>query len=61
LKEQVNFEKIIVEKVAEYPPEKLENMLFQLLNKELRLFKAAGALLGFLIGILQIGLTILTV
>jgi uncharacterized membrane protein YheB (UPF0754 family) len=59
LKNEVNFGKIVSEKIAAFPTDKLENLLIQLFNKELRLFKMAGALLGFLIGILQIGLSIL--
>ncbi len=59
LKEDLDLEKIVIEKIAGFSSEKLEQMLNQILTKEFRFVEVIGAALGFFIGLLQIALTIL--
>lgn len=60
LKEQLDLEKIVIEKVQGFSSEKLEEILQQIMSKEFRFVEIIGAVLGFIIGLLQVGLTLLT-
>ena len=53
LKEQVDIEKIISEKLGNFPPEKLELIVYQGLSKELYYLGLFGATIGLVIGLLQ--------
>jgi len=59
LKNDLDLEKIVVEKIANFSSDKLEQMLNQILTKEFRFVEVIGAVLGFFIGLLQIFLTLL--
>ncbi|MBS1947498.1 MAG: DUF445 family protein [Bacteroidetes bacterium] len=59
LKHDLDLERIVVEKIAGYSSDKLEEMLNQILTKEFRFVEVIGAALGFFIGLLQIFLTLL--
>jgi uncharacterized membrane protein YheB (UPF0754 family) len=59
LKNDLDLEKIVVEKVAAFSSDKLEKMLNQILTKEFRFVEVIGAALGFFIGLLQIFLTLM--
>jgi uncharacterized membrane protein YheB (UPF0754 family) len=59
LKNDLDLEKIVVEKIANFSSDKLETMLNQILTKEFRFVEVIGAALGFFIGLLQIFLTLL--
>lgn len=54
LEERFNVEQIISERVAAMGPEKLEELIMKLLRKEFRFIELVGAILGFLIGWLQV-------
>jgi len=58
LQADINLEKIVTDKISGYPIEKLETVFNQQLSKELLGIKFAGAVAGFLIGLLQILLTL---
>jgi len=60
LKEDLDLEKIVTEKVSAFSSEKLEAILFQIMSKEFRFVELIGAVLGFTIGIVQILITVLT-
>ncbi len=60
LKNDLDLEKIVVEKIANFSSDKLEDMLNKILTKEFRFVEVIGAALGFLIGLLQIFLTLLS-
>lgn len=60
LKNDLDLERIVVEKIANFSSEKLEQMLNQILTKEFRFVEVIGAALGFFIGLLQIFLTLLS-
>ena len=56
LEERFNVEEIIKEKVAQLAPEKLEGLLMKLLAKEFKFIEYIGAVVGFIIGLLQVGI-----
>lgn len=60
LQDQLDLEKIVIEKVRGFSSEKLETILQQIMAKEFRFVELIGAVLGFLIGLLQVGITLLT-
>jgi uncharacterized membrane protein YheB (UPF0754 family) len=49
-----DIEKLVSEKVANFSSEKLEELLFAILKKEFRFIEVVGAVLGFLIGLVQV-------
>lgn len=60
LKDQLDLERIVTEKVAAFSPVKLEEILLQIMSKEFRFVEIIGGVLGFLIGLLQVALTLAT-
>ena len=54
LRSELDLEKIIVEKLAGFPSDKLDDLLSQTLSRQLRYMGMIGAAVGFLIGLLQI-------
>ena len=60
LKSELDLEKIVVEKIKNFSSNKLEQMLNQILTKEFRFVEVIGAVLGFLIGVVQILITLAT-
>jgi uncharacterized membrane protein YheB (UPF0754 family) len=59
LKDDLDLEKIVTDKIANFSSDRLETMLNQILTKEFRFVEVIGAALGFFIGLLQIFLTLL--
>ena len=59
LKNDVDLEKIVVEKVSGFSNEKLEAILKKITHKEFQFLKVAGAIFGCLIGVLQVVFNIL--
>ncbi|WP_431216735.1 DUF445 domain-containing protein [Puia sp. P3] len=59
LRNDLDLERIVVDKIAGFSNDRLEAMLNQFLTKEFRFVEVIGAALGFLIGLLQIMLTLL--
>jgi uncharacterized membrane protein YheB (UPF0754 family) len=59
LRNDLDLERIVVEKIAAFSADRLETMLNEFLTKEFRFVEIIGAALGFLIGALQILLTLL--
>ncbi len=54
LKEQIDIEGMVTKKLGNFAPEKLELIVYQGLSKELRLLGLFGAMIGFLIGLVQL-------
>ncbi len=54
LEENLNVEAMVKEKVNAFSSEKLEKLLNQLMKKEFKFIELVGAILGFLIGCLQL-------
>jgi uncharacterized membrane protein YheB (UPF0754 family) len=59
LHEDLDLERIVVDKIAGFSNDRLETMLNEFLTKEFRVVEVIGAALGFLIGLMQIGITLL--
>ncbi len=57
LKTELDLEQIVITKVAAFSSDKLEEVLYQIMSKEFRFVEIIGAVIGFLIGSLQVVLT----
>jgi uncharacterized membrane protein YheB (UPF0754 family) len=60
LKGELDLEQIVTEKVAAFSSDKLETILNQIMSKEFKFVEIIGGVLGFIIGLLQVLLTLLT-
>ena len=60
LEHDLDLEKIVIEKVGNFSSDKLEDILNQIMSTEFRFVEIIGAVLGFMIGLLQVFLTIAT-
>lgn len=49
-----HIEEVVYDKVSTFSSEKLEGLLMSVLQKELKFIELAGAILGFLIGVIQL-------
>jgi len=54
--EEIDVETIIAQKIHNFSHERLEQLLMSIINKELKLIEILGGVLGFLVGLLQLGL-----
>ncbi len=54
LQSELDLEKIVVEKVGDFSSDKLEDILNQIMSSEFRFVEIIGAVLGFIIGIVQV-------
>lgn len=59
LKSKIDIQAMVTEKVAHFSSDKLEEILVSIMKKEFRFVEIIGAVLGFVIGLLQILITIL--
>lgn len=50
-------EQIIIQKLADFPAERLEKLLHSSMSRELSQFKIMGAVVGFIIGVIQVIIT----
>lgn len=57
MKQDLNVEKIVTDKVSGFSSDKLEEILNSIMSKEFRFVEIIGGVLGFLIGCIQILLT----
>ncbi|MDX1953922.1 MAG: DUF445 family protein [Chitinophagaceae bacterium] len=60
LQGEIDLEKIVAEKVAGFSSDKLESILNQIMKKELGFVELLGGVIGFLIGVIQVLITLLT-
>lgn len=54
LEKHFDIEQVVFEKVAAFPVEKLESVLMGILQKELKFIEVVGAILGAIIGLVQV-------
>ncbi len=54
LKTELDLEHIVIKKVAGFSSDKLEEILYQIMSKEFRFVEIIGAVIGFIIGIVQV-------
>ena len=59
LGERIDIEKMVTEKVSNFSSDKLENILQAIMKKEFRFVEILGGVVGFLIGLLQVGISLL--
>jgi len=59
LQEELDLEKIVIEKVSGFSSDKLEDMLNAIMTKEFRFVEIIGGVLGFIIGLIQVLLTLI--
>jgi uncharacterized membrane protein YheB (UPF0754 family) len=59
LKKDLDLEQIVVQKVSGFSSDKLEQILLSIMQKEFRFVEIIGAVLGFIIGLLQVFITYL--
>jgi uncharacterized membrane protein YheB (UPF0754 family) len=57
----IDIEKIVTEKVANFSSDKLEEILVSIMQKEFRFVEIIGGVLGFLIGLVQVVITLMSV
>ena len=55
---EINIEDMVSRKVEAFSSSKLEKILYQLMRKEFKIIEIVGAILGFLIGCLQLTLSL---
>lgn len=60
LQNDLDLEKIVFEKVGAFSSDKLEDILNQIMSAEFRFVEIIGAVLGFIIGIMQVLITVAT-
>ena len=60
LKTELDLEQIVIKKVAGFSSDKLEEVLYQIMSKEFRFVEIIGAVIGLIIGIVQVLITQLT-
>ncbi len=59
LRQDLDMEKIVTDKVAAFSSDKLESILYQIMSKEFRFVEIIGAVLGAFIGLIQVLITYL--
>lgn len=59
LGQKIDIEKIVTEKVAGYSSDKLEEILLSVMKKEFWFLELVALVLGFIIGLMQMGLALL--
>ena len=57
LEEELDLERIVIDKVSAFSTDKLEDILYQIMSKEFRFVEILGGVIGFLIGIVQVLIT----
>ena len=57
LEEELDLERIVIDKVSAFSTDKLEDILYQIMSKEFRFVEILGGVIGFIIGIAQVLIT----
>ena len=60
MKDELDIEAIVTQKVTAFSSDKLEEILMQIMSKEFRFVEVIGAVIGFLIGLLQVAITLIS-
>lgn len=60
LKSELDIEQIVIKKVSAFSSDKLEEILYQIMSREFRFVEIIGAVIGFIIGAVQVLITVLT-
>jgi len=60
LRQELDLEQIVTEKVKNFSSDQLEDILYQVMAREFKFVEIIGGVLGFLIGLVQVAITLLT-
>lgn len=60
LKTELDLEHIVIQKVSGFSSDKLEEILYQIMAKEFRFVEIIGAVIGLIIGLVQVFITVMT-
>jgi len=60
LESQLDLEKIVIEKVSRFSSDKIESLLNQIMSTEFRFIEIIGGVLGFIIGLIQVVITLIS-
>ncbi len=60
LQSDLDLERIVIDKVGRFSSDKLEDILNQIMSSEFRFVEIIGAVLGFIIGLMQVLITVST-
>jgi len=60
LQQELDLEKIVIDKVAGFSTDKLESILVSIMAKEFRFIEILGGILGFMIGLLQVFISLIS-
>jgi uncharacterized membrane protein YheB (UPF0754 family) len=60
LRTELDLEHIVISKVSTFSSDRLEELLYQIMSKEFRFVELIGAVIGFLIGLVQVMISWLT-
>jgi uncharacterized membrane protein YheB (UPF0754 family) len=55
---RLDFRKIVYDKIKDFEVSKLESIVFSIASRELKAIEYLGGVLGFLIGLVQVGMII---
>jgi uncharacterized membrane protein YheB (UPF0754 family) len=59
LQQELDLERIVIEKVAGFSTDKLESILVSIMAKEFRFIEILGGIVGFIIGLLQVFISLI--
>ncbi len=60
MEEDIDIAEIVADRIHNFSHDRLENLLMSIIDKELKLIEILGAVLGFLVGLLQLGFVFFT-
>lgn len=60
MQKELDLERIVIKKVSQFSSDKLESILYQIMAQEFRFVEIIGAVLGLIIGIIQVLITVAT-
>lgn len=60
LRQSLDLEKIVIEKVSGFSSDKLESILLQIMSKEFRFVEIIGGVIGLIIGLVQVAITLIS-
>ena len=60
IQNDLDVQKLVTDKVSNFSVEKLESILYAIMKREFRFIEILGAVLGFIIGCVQVGLILLS-
>ncbi len=60
VEDRLNFKEIVKSKIEDFELDKLEQIIYNIASKELKSIEILGGVLGFIIGIAQVGIVLIS-